>query len=43
MRSTDSGAEMDDVQRGLQARYVEAFEAYDIDGLMSLIKEDATQ
>jgi RNA polymerase sigma-70 factor (TIGR02960 family) len=43
MRSTDSGAEMDDAQRGLLARYVEAFEAYDIDGLTSLIKEDATQ
>lgn len=42
-RSTDSGAEMDAAHRGLLARYVGAFEAHDIDGLTSLIKEDATQ
>jgi RNA polymerase sigma-70 factor, ECF subfamily len=43
MPSADSAAEMDAAQRGLLARYVEAFRAYDIDGLTSLIKEDATQ
>ena len=42
-RSTDRGAEMDAAHRGLLARYVGAFEAHDIDGLTSLIKEDATQ
>jgi RNA polymerase sigma-70 factor (TIGR02960 family) len=43
MRSTDPPAEMDDEQRGLLARYVQAFEAYDIDAFTSLIREDATQ
>lgn len=43
MPSADSAAEMDGAQRGLLGRYVEAFQAYDIDGLTSLIKEDATQ
>jgi RNA polymerase sigma-70 factor, ECF subfamily len=43
MRSTDPPAEMDDAQRGLLARYVQAFEAYDIDAFTSLIREDATQ
>jgi RNA polymerase sigma-70 factor, ECF subfamily len=43
MRSTDPPAEMDDEQRGLLARYVQAFEAYDIDALTSLTREDATQ
>jgi RNA polymerase sigma-70 factor, ECF subfamily len=43
MRSTDSGAGMDDAQRELLARYVEAFDSYDIDGLTSLIEEEATK
>jgi RNA polymerase sigma-70 factor, ECF subfamily len=43
MRSTDPPAEMDDEQRELLARYVQAFEAYDIDAFTSLIREDATQ
>jgi RNA polymerase sigma-70 factor, ECF subfamily len=43
MRSTDPPAEMDDEQRGLLARYLQAFEAYDIDAFTSLIREDATQ
>jgi RNA polymerase sigma-70 factor (ECF subfamily) len=33
----------DDAQRELLARYVRAFEAYDVDALTSLIREDATQ
>jgi RNA polymerase sigma-70 factor, ECF subfamily len=36
-------ATMDDTQRELLARYVEAFEAYDLDALTSLIQEDARQ
>jgi RNA polymerase sigma-70 factor (ECF subfamily) len=43
MRSTDPPAKMDDEQRGLLARYVQAFEAYDIDAFTSLIREDVTQ
>jgi RNA polymerase sigma-70 factor (ECF subfamily) len=39
----DPATEMDDAQRALLARYVEAFEAYDMDALTSLIREDATQ
>src|SRR5213079_523397 len=34
---------MDDRQRELLARYVEAFERYDLDALTSLIHEDAMQ
>lgn len=34
---------VDESQQALLARYVEAFEAYDIDALTSLIREDATQ
>src|SRR3989441_7095714 len=40
---TDTTARLDDDARELLARYVEAFEAYDIDALTSLIHEDATQ
>ena len=36
-------AELDEADRALLARYVEAFERYDIDALTSLIQEDATQ
>ena len=41
--ATDSAPPMDESQRELLARYVEAFERYDIDSLTSLIREDATQ
>jgi RNA polymerase sigma-70 factor (ECF subfamily) len=34
---------MDETQRELLARYVEAFEAYDLDALTLLIQEDASQ
>jgi RNA polymerase sigma-70 factor, ECF subfamily len=34
---------MDESQRELLMRYVEAFERYDMDALTSLIQEDATQ
>ncbi|MGH9025108.1 MAG: nuclear transport factor 2 family protein, partial [Acidimicrobiia bacterium] len=33
----------DDAQRALLARYVEAFERYDLDALVDLLREDATQ
>jgi RNA polymerase sigma-70 factor (ECF subfamily) len=36
-------AELGDEERALLARYVQAFEAYDIEALTSLIREDATQ
>jgi RNA polymerase sigma-70 factor (ECF subfamily) len=36
-------AELDEPDRELLARYMQAFEAYDIDALTSLIHEDATQ
>jgi RNA polymerase sigma-70 factor (ECF subfamily) len=36
-------AGMDDTQRRLLDRYVEAFEAYDLDALTALIQEDASQ
>jgi RNA polymerase sigma-70 factor (ECF subfamily) len=41
--ATDAAAPLDEANRELLARYVEAFEAYDIDALTSLIHEDATQ
>jgi RNA polymerase sigma-70 factor, ECF subfamily len=41
--STDRVPEMDREQRELLARYVKAFEAYDIDLLTSVIREDAIQ
>ncbi len=41
--STDVTPAIDTEQRELLARYVDAFERYDIDALTSLIKEDATQ
>ena len=41
--STDPAPAMDEAQRELLARYVEAFELYDMDALTSLIQEDATQ
>src|SRR4051812_35535414 len=39
----DAPAELDEADRELLARYVAAFEAYDIDALTALIREDATQ
>ena len=41
--ATDPSPPMDDAQRDLLARYVAAFEDYDMDALTSLIQEDATQ
>lgn len=40
--ATDVNAPMDEEQQALLARYVEAFERYDIDSLVSLLHEDAT-
>jgi RNA polymerase sigma-70 factor, ECF subfamily len=39
---TDSVETMNDEQRALLARYVDAFERYDMDSLTSLLHEDAT-
>jgi RNA polymerase sigma-70 factor (ECF subfamily) len=39
----EPAAPMDDEQRALLARYVDAFERYDIESLTSLLHEDATQ
>src|SRR5438105_1378515 len=41
--TSDPSAPLDEADRALLARYVEAFERYDIDALTSLIQEDATQ
>jgi RNA polymerase sigma-70 factor (ECF subfamily) len=41
--STDAPPAMAEPERELLARYVEAFESYDIDALTSLIREDAIQ
>jgi RNA polymerase sigma-70 factor, ECF subfamily len=41
--STDAPAGLGEPERELLARYVEAFESYDIDALTSLIREDAIQ
>jgi RNA polymerase sigma-70 factor (ECF subfamily) len=41
--ATDPTPRLDDDQRALLARYVEAFEQYDMDALVALIQEDATQ
>jgi RNA polymerase sigma-70 factor, ECF subfamily len=43
VRSTDPPPPLDEDQRELLARYVEAFERYDMEALTSLIHEDATQ
>ena len=42
VEATDVSAPMDAEQRALLARYVEAFEKYDMDALTSLLHEDAT-
>jgi RNA polymerase sigma-70 factor (ECF subfamily) len=41
--SAGPAAEMDEAQRALLSRYVDAFQRYDMDGLISLIREDAKQ
>jgi RNA polymerase sigma-70 factor (ECF subfamily) len=41
--ASDTAPTVEEPQRELLARYVAAFEAYDIDALTSLIKEDAKQ
>ncbi|MBD0348906.1 MAG: sigma-70 family RNA polymerase sigma factor [Thermoleophilia bacterium] len=41
--AADPAPAMDETQRALLARYVDAFERYDMDALTSLIQEDATQ
>src|SRR5262245_142571 len=41
--STEQAVEVDEAQQELLARYVEAFQRYDMDALTSLIHEDATQ
>jgi RNA polymerase sigma-70 factor (ECF subfamily) len=40
--TTDAPEPMDDEQVALLARYVDAFERYDMDSLTSLLQEDAT-
>jgi RNA polymerase sigma-70 factor (ECF subfamily) len=40
---TDSFEPLDEEQRALLARYVDAFERYDMDSLTALLHEDATQ
>jgi RNA polymerase sigma-70 factor, ECF subfamily len=39
---TDASSPMDDQQRALLSRYVDAFQRYDLDALTSLLREDAT-
>jgi RNA polymerase sigma-70 factor (ECF subfamily) len=41
--ASDAAPELDEADRDLLARYVEAFERYDMETLTSLIHEDATQ
>jgi RNA polymerase sigma-70 factor, ECF subfamily len=41
--AAETSPALSEADRELLARYVEAFEAYDIDALTSLIHEDATQ
>jgi RNA polymerase sigma-70 factor (ECF subfamily) len=41
--AAETPASLDDGAKDLLARYVEAFEAYDMDALTALIQEDATQ
>ena len=42
IQRTDHAQEMDEQQKALLARYVDAFERYDMDSLTSLLREDAT-
>jgi RNA polymerase sigma-70 factor (ECF subfamily) len=41
--ATDAFQPMDDAQQALLARYVDAFERYDLDSLTALLAEDVTQ
>jgi len=43
LSADDTSPTIDDAQRELLARYVEAFQSYDLDALTSLIREDARQ
>jgi RNA polymerase sigma-70 factor (ECF subfamily) len=43
LTATTAPTELDEADRELLARYVDAFQRYDIDALTSLIHEDATQ
>jgi RNA polymerase sigma-70 factor, ECF subfamily len=43
LSSEDTAAPTDDAQRELLARYVDAFQRYDLDALVSLLRTDATQ
>jgi RNA polymerase sigma-70 factor (ECF subfamily) len=43
LSATDASPSVDEADAELLARYVEAFEQYDMDALTSLIREDATQ
>jgi RNA polymerase sigma-70 factor, ECF subfamily len=43
LSAAETAASVDESDQGLLARYVEAFEAYDMDALTALIREDATQ
>jgi RNA polymerase sigma-70 factor, ECF subfamily len=43
MTAATTPAQLDEADRALLARYVEAFERYDMDALTSLIQEDAQQ
>jgi RNA polymerase sigma-70 factor, ECF subfamily len=43
LRATDTAPSIDEEDAELLARYVDAFERYDMDALTSLIHEDATQ
>ena len=43
LTESDPVAPMDDAQQALLARYVDAFQRYDMDSLTALIAEDATQ
>jgi RNA polymerase sigma-70 factor, ECF subfamily len=43
LSATDTSPTVDDADAELLARYVRAFEQYDMDALTSLIREDATQ
>ena len=43
VHATDSSPPLDEAQRALLARYVDAFQRYDMKALTSLLHEDATQ
>jgi RNA polymerase sigma-70 factor, ECF subfamily len=42
LSASEASAPMDEEQRALLSRYVDAFERYDMDSLTSLLREDAT-